>query len=399
MANTNLVNDIVLPDSMVHFRNNTVLTNAIGPQYDATYEAFGAKPGATINLRTHQLFEVREDTLEMNVAGVQQKEVALTKSKIMGIDILYNDAELTQDVDGFMENRAEPAMAQLAAKWDKWANQTLYSQIANCVPLPATAYDADDILDAATILDEESTPARDRTTLLSPRGNRQLMSSSKEYFNNSSKISKNYDDGLITVPQLGFDFGTSQNVASHTTGGYDANYVVNTAPTASGDATLSIDTGTGTILKGDTFQIANVIGVDKLTKTSTGQARFFVATADSAGGTVSLAIDPPMISEGAYQNIDALPVTGAALTFMGVASTTYRQGLHFHKNFAAIGFVDLPIPTELGVKGYRMAEDGISMSVMHGYDIKSRQQLMRFDIMGGAVATEPTMANRSYQPA
>ena len=29
MANTNLINDIVLPDSMVTFRNNSVITNAL----------------------------------------------------------------------------------------------------------------------------------------------------------------------------------------------------------------------------------------------------------------------------------------------------------------------------------------------------------------------------------
>lgn len=397
MANTNLINDIVLPDSMVHFRNNTVLTNAIGPQYDNTYSDHGAKSGASINLRTHQLFEVREDSLEMNVGPVTQKEVTLTKSKIMGIDILYSDAELSQDVNGFIEYRAKPAMQQLAAKWDYWVNSELYAQVANCVTLPATAYDADDILDAGTLLDEESTPARDRTTMLSPRGNRQLMSSSKEFFNNSTSISKNYDDGLITVPQLGFDFGTSQNVATHTNGTQDGNYVVNTAP-SSGDATLSIDTGTGTIKKGDAFQIASTKAVNKLTKVSTGEDRFFVATADSAGGTVTLAIDPPMISEGAYQNIDALPASGAALTFMGAQGTTYRQGLHFHRDFAALGFVDLPIPTDKGVTGYRKSEDGISMSCVTGFDIKSRQQLMRFDIMGGVIATEPTMAARSFQP-
>ena len=68
MANTNLINDIVLPDSMVHFRNNTILTNAIGAKYNDQYKAFGAKPGQEIGLRTHQLFNIREDSLVMDVS-------------------------------------------------------------------------------------------------------------------------------------------------------------------------------------------------------------------------------------------------------------------------------------------------------------------------------------------
>ena len=48
MANTNLINDIVLPDSMVTFRNNSVITNALKPHYDDTYQQYGAKAGQTM---------------------------------------------------------------------------------------------------------------------------------------------------------------------------------------------------------------------------------------------------------------------------------------------------------------------------------------------------------------
>jgi hypothetical protein len=123
--NTNLINDVVLPDSMVTFRNNSVITNALKPHYDSTYEAFGAKAGQTINLRTHQEFSVREDTLNIDVQDVEQKSTALTRSKIFGVDIKYSDAELTQDVDGFMEYRVAPAMATLAAKVDSYVYETI----------------------------------------------------------------------------------------------------------------------------------------------------------------------------------------------------------------------------------------------------------------------------------
>ena len=398
MANTNLINDIVLPDSMVTFRNNSVITNAIRPHYDDTYEFHGAKAGQSINLRTHQEFTVRTDSLNIDVQDVEQKSVALTRSKIFGVDFRYTDAELTQDVDGFMEYRVAPAMATLAAKVDQYVYETVSDGVNQGVALPVTNIDSDDILNAGVQLDLASAP-RDgqRTVVLNPKGMKQIVSSSSGLFNNATNISQQYNDGIVKVDSLGFKFGMSQNVSTHTTGGYDANYDVATVP-SSGDTTLDVDTGTGTIKKGDIFTIAGVNSVDKLTKADTGELAQFVVTADSAGGTVTLAMTPAIISEGQYQNVTALPALNDAIVFLGTASTAYPQALAFHPDFAAVGFCDLVMPTDKGVVGARKAEDGISMRCLTGFDILTSQQYIRFDVLMGAVVVEPSMASRIYTP-
>ena len=399
MANVNLINDIVLPGSMVTFRNNSVITNAIKPRYDDTYKFNGAKAGAAINLRTHQEVEVREDTFNMDVKGVEQKSIPLVRSKVFGVDISYTDAELTQDVDGFMEFRVNPIIATLAAKWDRYVYNTVAKQVANAVTLPVTGIDSDDILNAGVKLDNASAP-RDgsRMVILSPKGMKQVVSNSAALFNNAKNISQQYSDGIVTIPSLGFNFGMSQNVYTHTTGSFDTAYEVKTAP-ASGAVSVAIDTGTGTATVGDTFHFAGVYEVNKLTKESTGELKQFTVTADFAGGDATLYFDPPIISTGAYQNVTGLPAVNDDVIFMGTASTAYPQGLAFHPGFAAIGFCDLENPEAgSGAKGSRMVEDGVSMSVVTGYDIRTRQKYMRWDILGGAVAVEPTMACRIYTP-
>ena len=84
----------------------------------------------------------------------------------------------------------------------------------------------------------------------SPQGMADIIGDAKSLFHDASALSKNYTDGTISVPTLGFNFASSPNVYTHTCGTYDANYDVAAVP-ASGATTLDVDTGTGTILVGD----------------------------------------------------------------------------------------------------------------------------------------------------
>lgn len=399
MANTNLINDIVLPGSLVNFRNNSVITNAIKPHYDDSYKFNGAKAGQAINLRTHQEVTVREDTFNMAVQDMEQKSVPLVRSKVFGVDISYTDAELTQDVDGFLEYRVKPIMSTLAAKVDAYVYSQLALKVPNTVTLPVTNIDSDDILLAGVYLDNASAP-RDgsRMVVLNPLGMKQLVSSSAALFNNAKNISQQYTDGIVSLPSLGFNFGMSQNVSSLTTGARNASYVVN-APPVNGATTCTIQTGTGSLVVGDSFTFDNVFEVNKMTKASTGVLKKFVVTAASAGGSSTLTFFPAIISSGQYQNVTALPIATAAVLFTGTASTAYPQAMAFHPDFAAIGFCDLEAPAKgSGAIGSRMVEDGVSMSVVTGYDIRTRQQYMRWDILMGVALVEPSLACRIYTP-
>ena len=399
MANSNLINDIVLPNAMVEFRNNTVLINGLLPHYDNTYEAYGAKPGATVTLRTHQEFQVREDSLVMAVKDVEQKEVPLARSKIFGIDLAYTDAELATDVNGFKENRLKPAMSTLAAKVDAYVYNAIYQGINSAVTLPVTNIDSDDILNAGVILDINSVP-RDgnRMTLLSPKGMKQLVSSSASLFNAAENISQQYKDGIISVPSLGSKFGMSQNVRAHTRGTANASYVL-TGSVANGGTTLAVGTGTGTMTVGDVITLVGNNRVDKYTKQDTGEVMQVVVTAAYAGGSGNVSISPALYFEGAFQNIVSQPVSTNSVTVMGASATTYQQGLMIHPMVGAVSFVDLENPKSSSViEAARLVQDGVSIACCTFWDGNSRQQKMRFDILMGAAVVEPSAGCRIYTP-
>jgi hypothetical protein len=92
---------------------------------------------------------------------------------------------------------------------------------------------------------------------------------------------------------------------------------------------ISIAVTTSTVKVGDAFTIANVNSVHHISKQNTGQLKTFRITriVTGAGGTGTVEITPPIISNGGstraeaeYQNVNASPVNGAAITFLNTVS-------------------------------------------------------------------------------
>ena len=69
-----------------------------------------------------------------------------------------------------------------------------------------------------------------------------------------------------------------------------------------------------------------------------------VTTASNASNTTSLTISPPLITTGAYQTVSADVANDTAITYMGTASTGYKQNLLFHKGAFALAVVPMVRP-------------------------------------------------------
>lgn len=198
----------------------------------------------------------------------------------------------------------------------------------------------------------------------------------------------------------GFDFYENTLLPGHTSGaeGGGTAYLVNGASqetTVSGatngiTGSLIVDTGTKTIKEGDVFTIANVYSVQPESKTSTGELQQFTVLADATGaGTLS--ISPAIVASGPYQNVDAAPANDAKLTFVGAASTTYKQSLLFQKGFAAFATADLVMPKGLDFAS-RQVYDGISMRLVRDYDIVKDRIYTRLDVLYGYKVLRPQLA-------
>jgi len=96
------------------------------------------------------------------------------------------------------------------------------------------------------------------------------------------------------------------------------------------------------------------------------------------------------------QNISALPLDGAAVTFYGTTTATvYPQNLIFHKDAFTFATADLMLPRATQMAA-RKVMDGISMRIWEGQDIVNDAFPVRSDVLYGYVATRPELACRVW---
>jgi hypothetical protein len=135
-----------------------------------------------------------------------------------------------------------------------------------------------------------------------------------------------------------------------------------------------------------------VYAVHPETKNSYSFLKQFVALA--AGTTaMTMPANGGYISTGAKQNVSALPVTAKEVNFFGSASTAYKNALSYHKEFCAFVTADLPMMADAAHCSVR-TQDGISVRVWQGSDIRNDELLMRIDILYGYFVLRPEWACR-----
>jgi len=77
--------------------------------------------------------------------------------------------------------------------------------------------------------------------------------------------------------------------------------------------------------------------------------------------------------------VNAVPADTAALTFVGAASTGYRQNLGFHRDAIATAFA--PLPVLASCEGYTAEIDDIALRVMTFGDGKADVEHTRIDVL------------------
>jgi hypothetical protein len=172
---------------------------------------------------------------------------------------------------------------------------------------------------------------------------------------------------------------------------------VSTSVTTEGSTTLVL-TGLGsTVIKaGDVFTVADCYAVNPQTRESTGSLYQFVALADVTASTTASVTVPAMYSASqALATVDALPVSGKAVTFFGSASTQYPQNLIYHRDAITFATADLLMPQGVDMAS-RQVHNGISLRVVRQYDINNDRLPCRIDVLYGYSVIRPQMAVRLW---
>lgn len=241
---------------------------------------------------------------------------------------------------------------------------------------------------AASRMSQCLAPEMDRCSIISHDINTEMVDTSKALFNPSKDIADQYLNGVLGRAQ-GFDFFESASLPYITNGNKVAGVTVTGAGQTGSNLLVGGVVAADTFKKGQVFTIAGVFATHPLTNATLPWLRQFVVTADvvSAGTTVSLPIFPALDATAPGTTVNALPANAAALTFMGAASTGYRQNLALHKDAYTLAMV--PLPVIASCEGYTANAKGISVRVMTFGDGVNDLEKTRIDVLYGSVAVRP----------
>lgn len=411
MANTVLTADIIAKEAVMILDNELVMGRKVFRGYENEFDGRvnGYKKGDTITIRKPTDFTVRDGAV-MDAQEVTEGKTTIVVDQRKGVDFKFTSQDLTLKIGELSERVIKPAMVQLANQIDTDVHG-LYKFVPNWVGTPGQKIDSfADFAKGPERLDEGAVPQDTRTGVLSPADHWALVGSQTALYNDT--INKpSYRQGTTGMVG-GVDLYATQNVATHTTGAFGGTVKVNgsitTSTTSYADVkdtnvqTIGIDgltSATAQLQAGDVFTIAGVYDVNPVTKAPLDYLKMFTIVekpSAASSNAVSIKISPAMIWTGAFQNVSVSGVTdlnNQDVTFIGTASTAYRQNMIFHKN--AFALVTVPLISPPGaVDVARQSYKGCNVRVIPVYDGVNDESAWRLDVLYGVKTIDPRLAVR-----
>jgi hypothetical protein len=378
------------------FRNSNAFLQSINTEYDDSFARSGAKIGNTLRIRLPNDYTVRTGPTAV-AQDTTENYTTLTVSSQKGVDVSFSSVDRALSLDDYSKRILAPAINTLAG-----AVASDVMSVADGVPNyvsktssgAVVSPDASTWLLAGANLDFNNAPRDRRVIIMDVLTQARTVSSLTGLFNPQSTISDQYRGGEMTTNTLGFNsWKADQTTLLHTTAAYGTLPTVNGANQSG--TSITVNTTTAPISKGDVITFAGVNAVNRITKASTGTLRQFVVTANVAIGATSISIYPALTppSSGAvpYQTVDASPANGASISVVSQASEKYRKNLAFHPEAFTLATADLELPRGVH-EAARETLDGISMRMVTGYNITTDQFLTRLDILYGYALLRPEWA-------
>ena len=399
MSNSILTIDMITRKALEILENNLVLTRNVNRQYDDSFAVEGAKIGSTLRIRLPDRALVTDGAaLQVQDDNEQFTTLSVASQKHIGVN--FTSAELTMQLDDFAERVLKPRISQLASSIDADVANA-YKSIGNTVGTPGTTPSTSLVLlQAQQKLNENAAVMSPRYATVNPAANAGLVEGMKGLFNPTDTISKQFKNGMMGTGVLGFDeINMSQSIKQHTTGTRVATgNTVTTTVSSEGAASIALTIGNGlTVKQGDVFTVADCFAVNPQTRESTGSLFQFVALADAtaSGTAITVTVAPIYTSANALATVDSFPASGAAVVFVGAASSQYAQNLVYHKDAITFATADLLLPQGVDMAA-RAVHNGISLRVVRQYDINNDRMPCRIDVLYGFNTIRPQMGCRIW---
>lgn len=393
MANSFAVTDLVAREALRVAHETAQFIGTTDRQYDDSFKQTGAKHGSSLRVKKPNQYKRRQGSRVMDVQDQSEETQTITVATQDGVDMRFNSAELIQSVDNgakfddLSKNYIQPAVKQLVsaieADYIAFATKATYN-------LAGTAGTA--LTDLAAV---GAARAKLNQNLAPKDGNRFIQADSvamssmvnglKGLFQDSTQIKEQYREGMMgrTAMADWYENDRMWTLAN----GADVAGEINGGTLTSGITTLTVDGFTAAPAVGSVFTVEGTYDVHPETKVAYSHLKQFVVTSAT---TTSITFSPAMIydTENPRQNCSGAPTDNDDITFVGSASTSYVQNLMYHKEAYQFITADLPIMDDAH-KSARRVQDGLSIRVWMGSDIRNDELLMRLDILYGFAALRP----------
>lgn len=400
-TNTLLTIDMVTRILLADLRNNLSFTSQADRTWQKEFAQEGYKIGAQLQIRKTPKFVVQSGA-GFVAQNYQEEYVTLVVDQQKHVDVEFGSVEMTLSLDDWNRRIGSPTAIQLANEVDT-AGLATYWQVANALLSPDTAGDKwYTYLKAAALLDDEATPMDgQRYAVLDQWEEKAIVNENKGLFQSSTQIKNQYEEGTMGM-SAGLSWSMDQNVAVHTTGQRGGTPLVN-GLNQTGSSLITngwTAAAANRLKKGDVFVVAGVYAVNPKNRLSTGRLRRFTCTADvasDASGNATIPLSPAIIlSPDARQSVNRAPTTADALSFLGDASTTYKQNIVAHKKAFTVAMVPLVMPTRGMAARASDPDIGMSIRVWKDSDIITDSHPARSDILYGWTSQRPEWAVRVW---
>src|ERR1700690_2457329 len=354
--------------------------------------------GTTIQVKFPQQFTIR-DVLGYNPQGIDRISTPVSLDQPFGIDFQWDDYEAAvkaeRSEEEIREQYLEPAGVQIANEIYSRAAffaKNNVSQIVGSLGIDPTSIVFLDQARARLLQKAGSALAKKRAALISSSMQTNSINTPvTSLFNPSDEITMAFKEGSMGKLKT-FDVFEEQNLYNHTAGTW-AGAVTVTGAGQSGTSLIITGTAADTLKQGDKIGIANVNFVNPRSRRVPGPkpVQTLTVTQDFplTGGAAPITILPALYGPGSqYQNVDALPVNGAALTLW--PGTTNPNGASGTVGLAisnqAWAIVGMRVYLPKAVEARSQAEDkqtGLPVRFVKAWDPVRSMQIHRFDTVVG----------------
>jgi hypothetical protein len=393
MSNTLTTIDMVTRESLRIAHEKLSFIGTIDRSYDSSFAQTGGKIGDTLRIRKPNQYTRRQGSRVMNVQDQDEATTTITVATQDGVDMKFNSAELALSIDEFSKRYIEPAVSVLVAgiEGDVLADCTkrVYNLTGTAGTVVGTSGDISAVTLARGRLNQYLAPKdSNRAVQLDSITMGTVVNGNKALFHDGGQLKEAFREGFFSRNAMA-DWYENEKTWTMTNGS-DVACTLDTYTVVNGDSDLTV-TSFATPTAGMVFEIAGVYAVHPETKAAYSHLQQFTVLAGSTA--TNLLISPTIYLTGPRQNVSAAPTTTAALTFVGSASVAYRQNLMYHKDAFSFVTADLPLMADAS-KCVRRVQDGLSIRVWEGSDIRNDERLMRLDILYGWQVLRPEWACR-----